>query len=246
MSGPSTPPRPTVAPDPCHTAETAANTPRQTDLKAAKKVKTSIYPPSKSTATGRDTATDTEPTLQGIIAKHYTKVDRDTKIRKDVITQLAITIDSCVSLYSGENQTTHKRIAKEYAYTLVEHLKNAIPCGTLPGPSRLASAAPRTDTTEANPRAASRNAKPTYAAAAQWGRLMADPPATNARNTRQNTGPTNTHQPRTNAEDSRVLVRVIQDRLTARLPPFPARMALLDRLNLEEGSLKDVQHTKTG
>lgn len=257
---PSTPPRPTEAPDPYHTAMTVNNSLPQANLEQqrSKKAKMSTHPPPKNVTAGKGhTASDTEPTLQGIITSQYAKLEREARIRKEVITRLAATLDEFVASFNGPTQTDHRREARDFARTLGQHLNTAVFAqsgGEIIAPIRPASTPARTDTS-AEPETAITTTQslsdapsaPSWAGTAKSG---ANSPIYNISATKgpltskakATAAPRQQHKP----EDTRVLVRVRPDRLAARPPPYAARIALLQRLRLSETAIKDIQPTNTG
>ena len=108
-----------------------------------------LPPPKEATAGKGHAAAATEPTLQGIITSQFAELERQARIRKEVITRLAATLDDFVASFDGPAQTDHRREARDYARTLGQHLNAAVFAqsgGEIIAPIRLASTPTRTET----------------------------------------------------------------------------------------------------
>ncbi|KAH6658605.1 hypothetical protein BKA67DRAFT_644388 [Truncatella angustata] len=71
-------------------------------------------------------AADTEPTVQGMIHDNLAKAEREAKIRREVIKTLARSLDSFIDSFSAPNKGDHKKVARDFARTLGQHLNVAV------------------------------------------------------------------------------------------------------------------------
>jgi hypothetical protein len=124
---PSTPIRPTVPPDPYHTAATAiesslhANADRR--IKKRKGLSSHPHPPpalKSALADGKrqNVVGNEQPSLKGFITNHYAHLERKQEIRKEVLAVLAQYLNNYLSLFPGPEKAEHRKEAREFLQEL--------------------------------------------------------------------------------------------------------------------------------
>lgn len=116
---PSTPARPTVPPDPSHTAEIDNESSINFNAKPRRPTKDgpsthqAYLKPAQANGKSQ-VADDKQLSLQGFITNHYAKIERQQEIRKEVLTVLAQHLDNYPSLFPGPEKAEHRKEAREF------------------------------------------------------------------------------------------------------------------------------------
>lgn len=192
----------------------------------------------------KDQTAGTEPTLRGKLLNTIAKAERKQTVNKEVLTDLASLVDSCVTSYDITNKPDHYTAAKEFVETRLDALISAAIFSRSGGSEAYLQRQqtrhnPSKTWSEASNNTIA-NTSSSYSEAAKRG---AKHPTLDTRNKAFNTETTTPKEPE---EDLRLLTRVIKDRLTARPKPLAAKLALVDRLPIEAEEIKSLHHTNTG
>jgi hypothetical protein len=252
----TTPIRPPAEEQAHHTRETGPNTPSNENIKQRKKPKTlSFRAPEKLPRK----AAGLEETVQSMMTGQLAQVERDLRVKKEVITKLAGTLDGFVESFQGDHLSTQRRTARELVNVLARHLNTAVFAetdGHLYAPIRVESSPEQTQESEesglgSHNRPKETPANQTWATVAKGpkkgGRARVTPPTTNTKSQHSTAKTTET---RTSApapqEDLRILIRMPATPTARAIQPYAVRQAVVSEFQLTLKDVPDAKPTATG